>query len=90
MIPCANPKAQYLSNQEEINSAIQNVLDSGWYILGKEVENLDAVTVACIGPVTAKAAMELNIRVDVVASKHTVEGLIDALASHFVNGRGQP
>ena len=41
MIPCANPKAQYLSNQEEINSAIQNVLDSGWYILGKEVENFE-------------------------------------------------
>ena len=38
MIPCANPKAQYLSYRDEINSAIQNVLDSGWYILGNEVQ----------------------------------------------------
>ena len=41
MIPCANPKAQYLSYRDEINSAIQNVLDSGWYILGKEVERFE-------------------------------------------------
>ena len=37
MISCANPKAQYLSYKEEIDSAIQRVLDSGWYVLGKEV-----------------------------------------------------
>jgi len=41
MIPCANPKAQYLSHRDEINSAIQNVLDNGWYILGKEVEKFE-------------------------------------------------
>jgi dTDP-4-amino-4,6-dideoxygalactose transaminase len=41
MIPCANPKAQYLSCRDEINSAIQNVLDSGWYILGKEVKQFE-------------------------------------------------
>jgi len=38
MIPCANPKAQYLSYQKEINSAIERVLESGWYILGEEVK----------------------------------------------------
>ena len=38
MIVCANPKAQYLSCKDEINAAISRVLDSGWYILGKEVE----------------------------------------------------
>lgn len=37
MIPCANPKAQYLSYRDDINSAIQRVLDSGWYVLGEEV-----------------------------------------------------
>ena len=41
MIPCANPKAQYLSYKDEINFAIQRVLDSGWYILGKEVEKFE-------------------------------------------------
>ena len=37
MIPCANPKAQYLSYRDDINSAIQRVLDRGWYVLGEEV-----------------------------------------------------
>ncbi len=34
---------------------------------------------ACIGPVTAAAAAEIGLRVDVVAAEYTVEGLIDAL-----------
>ena len=38
MILCANPRAQYLSYRDEISSAISRVLDSGRYILGKEVE----------------------------------------------------
>jgi len=38
MIIYANPKAQYLSYKSEIDAAISRVLDSGWYILGKEVE----------------------------------------------------
>ena len=37
IIPCANPKAQYFSHRDEINSAIQRVLESGWYVLGNEV-----------------------------------------------------
>ena len=41
MILCANPKAQYLSHKDEIDSAIQCVLDSGWYILGKEVTQFE-------------------------------------------------
>lgn len=38
MILQANPKAGYLAHQEEIDAAIHQVLDSGWYILGEEVE----------------------------------------------------
>ena len=38
MILSANPKAQYLSYKDEIDAAISRILDSGWYILGKEVE----------------------------------------------------
>ena len=41
MIPCANPKAQYLSYRDDINSAIQRVLDSGWYVLGEEVTRFE-------------------------------------------------
>ena len=37
MIHCANPKAQYLSYKDEIDSAIQRVLDSGWFVMGNEV-----------------------------------------------------
>jgi uroporphyrinogen III methyltransferase/synthase len=35
--------------------------------------------VACIGPVTAATAEELGLKVDVVASPHTIEGLVEAL-----------
>ena len=41
MIPCANPKAQYLSYRDEIHSAMQRVLDSGWYVLGEEVNQFE-------------------------------------------------
>ena len=41
MILCANPKEQYLSHKDEINEAINNVLESGWYILGKEVKSFE-------------------------------------------------
>ena len=36
-ILCANPKAQYISYKDEIDSAIRRVVDSGWYVLGNEV-----------------------------------------------------
>lgn len=39
--------------------------------------------VACIGPVTAQAARELGLHVDVVATHHTVAGLVTALRAHF-------
>ncbi len=38
---------------------------------------LAGATVACIGPITARAAEEAGLRVDVVAQEHTVEGLLN-------------
>ena len=38
MILCGNPKAQYLTHCEAIDTAIARVLDSGWYVLGREVD----------------------------------------------------
>lgn len=38
MIPFSDLKLQYLSLKEEIDASIQRVLDSGWFILGREVE----------------------------------------------------
>jgi len=37
--------------------------------------------VACIGPVTASAAMKAGLCVDIVAPVHTVDGLVSALAN---------
>jgi uroporphyrinogen III methyltransferase/synthase len=39
--------------------------------------------VACIGPVTARAASETGLQVDVVAATFTTAGLLDALEAHF-------
>ena len=44
---------------------------------------VNAGFVACIGPVTAATARDLGVRVDLEAEVHTVDGLVDALTSHF-------
>ena len=39
MIPFSDPSASYLAHKKsEIDQAIQRVLDSGWFVLGKEVD----------------------------------------------------
>ena len=38
MIPFSDPSASYQIHKKEIDQAIQRVLDSGWFVLGKEVE----------------------------------------------------
>jgi uroporphyrinogen-III synthase len=43
--------------------------------------------VACIGPITADTARELGLRVDVVASEHTVPGLVAAIQEGLNSGR---
>ena len=37
-VPFLDLKAAYLEIQPEIDLAIKQVLESGWYILGEEVE----------------------------------------------------
>ena len=46
-------------------------------------EALSRTTVACIGPVTAKTAQNLGLKVAVMAEEYTVDGLIRALEAHF-------
>jgi dTDP-4-amino-4,6-dideoxygalactose transaminase len=41
MIFCSNPKAQYLSYKDEIDSTISHVLEKGIYILGDEVNSFE-------------------------------------------------
>lgn len=43
----------------------------------------DEKVVACIGPVTAEAALSLGVRVDLVAPQQSVDGLVAALRHHF-------
>ena len=48
-------------------------------LLDGDVECLRGAMVACIGPITADTARELGLQVDVVASEHTVPGLVRAV-----------
>lgn len=61
------------------SSTVRNLLD----ILGNDRHVLNQCLVACIGPITAATANELGLTVDIVAAEHNVEGLADALVSHF-------
>src|SRR5215831_5914303 len=49
MIPQTDPKANYLAHRAEIDAAIQRVLESGWYILGREVEAFEQEFAAYVG-----------------------------------------
>ena len=45
----ANPHANYLEHKKEIDTAIQTVLASGWYILGREVGQFELEFAAYLG-----------------------------------------
>jgi dTDP-4-amino-4,6-dideoxygalactose transaminase len=49
MIPCANPKAQYLARKAEIDAAVARVLAGGSYILGDEVAAFEDEFASFIG-----------------------------------------
>jgi dTDP-4-amino-4,6-dideoxygalactose transaminase len=48
-IPFNDLRAQYLSLKEEIDRAVASVLDSGWFILGQQVEAFEAEFAAYCG-----------------------------------------
>ena len=64
------------------SSTVRNLVE----MLNGDREALDASFIACIGPVTSATARELGLRVDLEATEHTVEGLVDALTNHFASG----
>ena len=49
MIPVADPRAQYLHRQTEIDAALARVLHSGRYVLGREVEAFEHDFAAYLG-----------------------------------------
>ena len=61
------------------SSTVANLLE----LLEGNPAPLQNVFVACIGPVTAGKARELGLKVGVVARRHTVAGLVEALKSHM-------
>ena len=66
------------------SSTVRNMLD----LLDGGKALMEGMLIACIGPITAKTAREAGLKVDVVASSHTVEGLVHALKSHLTKNRG--
>jgi uroporphyrinogen III methyltransferase/synthase len=67
------------------SSTVSNFVES----LGAErtPELMRGVTVACIGPITADTARELDLEPRIVADEFTVEGLVDAL-TQSMTGQG--
>jgi uroporphyrinogen-III synthase len=63
------------------SSAVRNLVR----MLGGDTSVLKKPLIACIGPVTARTARRLGLRVDVEASEHTVEGLVQALRRRHQN-----
>jgi len=90
MIPFGDPSASYQAHKMEINEAIQRVLDSGWYVLGKEVnafeeefasfhgENLHAVGVANGTDAIALCLRSLGLGLsdEVITASHTAVATI--------------
>ena len=61
------------------SSTVQGLVD----LLDGDITLMRRLTIACIGPVTAQTARELGLNVDVVASRHTIEGLVEALVEYY-------
>jgi len=92
MIPQCNPHAGYIAHKHAIDAAIARVLDSGWYILGKEVESFEQEFAAwlgvhhAVGVANGTDAIELALRVagvgcgDLVATvSHTAVATVAAI-----------
>jgi uroporphyrinogen III methyltransferase / synthase len=63
------------------SSTVRNFLERSG--LQNSLEKLDGVTIACIGPITARTAEEYGLKVDVLAQEYTIPGLVQALSDYF-------
>ena len=61
------------------SSTIKNLVSA----LDGDLDGLKGAAIACIGPITAAAARDAGLTVDVEASEYTIEGLVEAVAAHF-------
>lgn len=92
MIHLASPLAQYRSHESAINTAITRVLESGTYILGREVETFEAAfadycrTGHAIGVASGTDALVLALRAlgvgsgdEVITVSHTAVATVAAV-----------
>jgi len=92
MIICANPGAQFEAHQEEIEDAVLNVMRSGIFILGSEVEALEVEfaeyigTRDAVGVANGTDALELALRAleigpgdEVITVSHTAVATVAAI-----------
>jgi uroporphyrinogen III methyltransferase/synthase len=61
------------------SSTVRGLLE----MLGSELDALDRITLACIGPITAATAREAGLEPDVVADVYTAAGLVAALKAFY-------
>ena len=61
------------------SSTVENLMG----ILEGDASKLNCAVVACIGPITAASADAAGLKVDVVASEHTIPGLVEAIKGAF-------
>lgn len=67
-VPFLDLKAAYLELKPEVDAAVARVLDSGWYILGEEVEAFEAEFASycgsrhCVGLANGLDALQLALR----------------------------
>ena len=68
IVPQNDLKANYLAHQREIDEAVRQTLDSGWYILGKQVAAFEQEFAAylgaahCVGVANGTDALTLALR----------------------------
>ncbi|RDX35476.1 DegT/DnrJ/EryC1/StrS family aminotransferase, partial [Arcobacter sp. HD9-500m-PIT-SAG03] len=92
MICFANPKEQYLSHKDEIQEAINRVLDSGWYILGEEVKSFEKEFATFVGTqyslgvasgtdaiFLSLKALDIGLGDEVITVSHTATATVSAI-----------
>jgi dTDP-4-amino-4,6-dideoxygalactose transaminase len=93
VIPFNDLRSQYLAHKEEIDAALSRVLNSGWYILGKEVAAFEEEyaafcgAVGCVGVNSGTDALTLALRAlevgpgdQVITVAHTAVATVAAIA----------
>jgi len=91
-IPIASPVAQFRAHRDQILSAIHATLESGWYILGSQLEHFEADFAAflhvkfCVGVASGTDAIALALRAvgvqpqdEVITVSHTAVATVAAI-----------